>query len=114
MNIALVASSFHPHLGGVEELVRQLALAHLAHGNRPIVCPNRWPKTLPARETFQGFPLHRYIFRVSARPGKVTWAAKALGPFALSAFCTDLQEHNVDVIHVQCVSSNAHYALAAK
>ncbi len=113
MNIAIVASSFHPHLGGVEELVRQLALAQLTQGHHPMVCTNRWPKDLPAREQFQGFPLRRYAFRVPAVPGKMTWAAKALGPFALLRFCSELKAFRTQLIHIQCVSSAAQYAIPA-
>ena len=54
MNIALFPSSFAPHLGGVEELVRQLAHQLAADGHAPGVYTNRWPKDLPESERFEG------------------------------------------------------------
>jgi len=114
MNLALIPSSFHPHLGGVEELTRQLALTQLSQGHNPLICTNRWPKDLPATENLDGLEIKRYIFRVPAKPGKITWAANLLGPLALRSFCSDLNAHGAKLLHVQCVSSNSHYALAAK
>lgn len=113
MNIAILASSFHPNLGGVEELVRQLAKTQIGRGDRTLVCTNRWPRNLPARETFDGLPLRRFKFRLPTTPGFVTWAAGALGPLAQGALRRELRRHRTEVVHVQCVGPNAHYALRA-
>ena len=68
--IALFASSFHPHPGGVEELVRQLAHAQTASGLEPTVVTMRWPKDLPARETFEGLAVVRFVFRSPQLPAR--------------------------------------------
>jgi len=49
LNIAIFASSFHPHIGGLEEVVRQLARSYHAKGHNCIVITNQWPKTLRSR-----------------------------------------------------------------
>ncbi len=114
MNIALFPSSFHPHFGGVEELVRQLARQQRKQGHRPMILTNRWPKTLPESEEFEGLQVRRYVFRVPERTWKQAIGAALLGPSTLNLVCSDLVAHRTDVIHVQCVSSNAYYALLAK
>ena len=63
MNIALFASAFHPHIGGVEELVRQLAHAYHREGHGAIVVTNRWPPGLPEFEEYEGIPVYRLAMR---------------------------------------------------
>lgn len=114
MKIGLFASAFYPHVGGVEELVRQLALQQRRRGDQPMVLTVRWPKDLPAAEEYEGVPVRRYVFRVPDWNWKQRGTALLLGPGTLKQVCRDLCVHQADVLHVQCVSSNAHYALQAK
>lgn len=64
MNIAILASAFYPHVGGVEQLCRQLAHAYIAQGHGCIVLTNRWPRDLPRREAYQGIDGFRLPFWV--------------------------------------------------
>ena len=59
MNIAIFPSAFYPSLGGVEELVRQLAHQLVRDGHRVMIATNRWPKTLPKREDVDGLDVRR-------------------------------------------------------
>ena len=110
MNIALFASAFHPHVGGVEELVRQLARTYRAQGHNPIVITIRWPRTLPAFEEFEGTPIHRLPMRIEEG------SARAKLRYALSKnaerrqLMAILRAHQTDLVHVQCVSSNGYFA----
>ncbi len=114
MKIALFASSFYPHVGGVEELVRQLAREYRHRDFSPIIVTNRWPRSLPEYEVYEDIPLYRLPMRT---PGPGTKAR-------LSYLCTHrsirrrllgiLRQHGTELLHVQCVSSNALYALEAK
>ena len=112
-SVALFGSSFHPHLGGVEELVRQLAHRQLAVGGRPLVVTMRWPKSLPARDTFEGIPVRRHVFRLPERDPR--WlAAYALEHRAIQhSVERELTAHGCDLVHVQCVSNNGWYARRA-
>jgi len=114
MNVALFASAFYPSLGGVEELVRQLAHQQQEAGDRPLIVTNRWPKDLPESETYQGLPLRRYVFRVPERTWKQRGGALLFGPGTLRRVCAELIASGTQLLHVQCVSSNAFYALQAK
>ncbi len=111
MNIALFASAFHPHVGGVEELCRQLAHEYQARGEKVAVYTERWPRSLPEHEEFEGIPVQRIPFRVPS----VGWKAKikylATHRAIHRRLLASLGRFGPDVIHVQCVSNNARYAL---
>src|SRR5205085_11841796 len=68
MNVAVFASSFYPHLGGVEELVRQLCKEYRRRGHEVVVITNRWPPSLPERSTYGGTPVYRIPMRVPDGP----------------------------------------------
>jgi glycosyltransferase involved in cell wall biosynthesis len=113
VNVAVFASAFHPSLGGVEELVRQLAHQQTRRGERPLVVTNRWPKELAAVDEYEGLPVRRYPFRVPEPNLHQLGGALLYGPGTRQQICSDLKAHGTDLIHVQCVSSNAYYALHA-
>lgn len=115
MRIALFPSAFYPSLGGVEELTRQLAHELVALGHEIIVITNRWPRSLPSEELLEGLPVYRIAMRIP-EGGLKARASYALTHGAiLNALCGRLSRHKVDLLHVQCVSSNGLYAhLAAR
>jgi glycogen(starch) synthase len=112
-SVAIFASSFAPHLGGVEELSRRLAAEQRRRGLDSIVITNRFPKSLPRDELIDGIPVYRERFRVpEPRPRHL--AGWAVGTAATRrGILTALRAHRPDVLHVQCVSSNGYYALRA-
>ena len=63
-HIAIFASAFYPSLGGVEELVRQLAHAYRKRGVKAIVFTNRWPRDLPRHEVYEGIDIYRLAMRI--------------------------------------------------
>ena len=111
--VAIFASAFHPSLGGVEELVRQLVLQFREEGHNAVVCTNQWPRNLKQREVIDGVPVWRFPFRIP-------WGgvrSKVRFPFTVNrtveGLCSDLRQWRAEVIHVQCVSSNGWYAREA-
>lgn len=114
MNIAIFASAFHPHLGGVEELCRQLAHELIHRGHSVIILTNRWPRSLPAEEKFEGLPLYRVPFRRPERSWKSKFSYALTHGSIRREVARILRRHAIDVLHVQCVSSNAFYALEAQ
>jgi len=114
MNVAIFASAFYPHMGGVEELVRQLAHSYQAMGVNPIILTNRWPRSLPAFEEYEGIPTYRLALRTpeTSFKSKVSYA---LTHHAIrKQVAAIVAKHKIDVMHVQCVSCNGYYALLAK
>lgn len=115
MNIAFFASAFYPHVGGVEEMVRQLAREYNASGHHAIVLTNRWPRDLAAYEDFEGTPLYRLAMRApeGSLKAKVNYNLTHKGIEA--EMLGILRRHKIEMLHVQCVSVNGHYArLAAR
>ena len=113
MNIALFPSAFFPHFGGVEELSRQLALTLKSKGHEVLVITNQWPRSLPSNETVSGLSVRRYPFRTF----EGTIKQRVMCFLTRSKIQRELErllmQSHVDVIHVQCLSSNMWYALSA-
>lgn len=116
MKIAIFASAFHPSLGGVEELVRQLAHALKRAGHEAIVVTERWPRDLPAFEEYEGIRVYRFPFRVATSARRFWVRLKSVVSHRLTGGAIErriaevLRREKIDIIHVQCVSSNAIYA----
>jgi glycogen(starch) synthase len=101
-------------MGGVEELCRQLAHAYQEAGHGVIVITNQWPPTLPEYEEFERIPVYRLPMRVP-EGGWRAWVKFLLTHRSLrSRFLGLLRHHNIDLMHVQCVSCNGYYALMAQ
>lgn len=113
MVIALLPSAFHPSLGGVEELTRQLAHELQKRDHKTVILTNRWPRTLPAFERFEGLDLYRIPFRMPEPMWKAQLSYWLTGWWMMRRVVAILRKHEVELLHVQCVSSNAHYALEA-
>ncbi|MDR3707768.1 MAG: glycosyltransferase family 4 protein [Capsulimonadaceae bacterium] len=112
--IAYFASAYYPSVGGVQEVVRQLALRRARSGGNSLIITNRWPKDLPASGIYEGTPVRRYVFRVPENTPKQMGGALLFGPATLASIVAELRRHRVDLINVHCISSNAFYALWAK
>ena len=113
MRIAIFASAFHPHMGGVEELCRQLAHEYQARGLEVIVLTNRWPRDLPASEFYESIP----VFRPAMRTPDGGWKSKLSYVLTTRAVQRQtqaiLRQNRIDLVHVQCVGCNAFYAVKA-
>jgi glycosyltransferase involved in cell wall biosynthesis len=114
MRVALFASAFYPHVGGVEELVRQLAHAYRERDMHAIVITNRWPHSLPAYEEYEGIPVYRLSMRVPDGNIKVRLKYRLTHGSIKREIFGILQKHDIELLHVQCVSSNGYYALLAR
>lgn len=113
MNIAIFASAYHPHFGGVEEACRHLALEYGRRGHRVSIVTTRHPSDLPARESVQGVDVWRFPFEMPrARPaGMLRFLRKF--PAERHAVSELLRTQETEIIHVQCVGPNGFYALWA-
>lgn len=113
MKIALIPSAFHPSLGGVEELSRQLAHSLKRQGHDVIIITQRWPRDLPESEVFEGIQLYRLPFR-APEPN-----FKAKVRFTQTHAATNkklqhiLSKFGAEIVHLQCISTNGYYALNA-
>lgn len=119
MKIALFASAFHPSLGGVEEVTRQLAHALKRAEHEVLIITQRWPRDLPAFEEFEGLKIHRFAFRapMNSRRRLARWRSAVMWRLTAPAIQREiialLRRENVEIINVHCVSTNAIYARQA-
>lgn len=110
---AIFASAFAPHIGGVEVLTAQLAREQMALGMSPTVITTHWPKTLLGIETIADIPVLRHTFGVPELKPR-HFAGWAMSSAAVRRrINAQLRDRDTDLIHVQCVNSNARYARAA-
>lgn len=114
MTIAFFASAFYPHVGGVEELCRQLAHQLRSRGHTVIVITNRWPRSLPAFEMFEGIPVYSLALRANVGSFKSWLSQFVTGGTIRRRVYSILRKHRAEIIHIHCVSLNAIYALAAR
>ena len=114
LRVAIFASAFYPHSGGVEELVRQLCHEFAHQGVAPIVLTDRWPRHLPRTETYEGIPVHRLPMRLPEWNFRVRLVHALTFPFTRRRLLTILRRHRPQLLHVQCAGSNGLYALAAR
>ena len=111
--VALFPSAFHPSLGGVEELTGQLALQMVKKGGGVLMCTNRWPRALPAKEWWKGVRVHRFPFRMPEDNLKARISFRLTGARILGEVVRALARFRAEVVHVHCVSANAWYAVRA-
>lgn len=107
---AIVASNFYPHMGGVEETVRQLARRQRASGAIPLVVTMRWPKSLPPTDLVDGIEVRRHVFRSPERDPKQFLGAVLTRGAIVRRVTAEIRSHDASVVHVQCVSINGWYA----
>lgn len=112
-NIAFFASAFYPSLGGVEEMVRQLAHAYRKRGIKLIIFTNRWPRNLPKHEVYEGIDVYRLPLRFPEGSTKAHLTYHLSRNAIIREILAILRRHNTHLLHVQCVSSNGYYALEA-
>ena len=62
MRVLLAPSAYYPHVGGIEELTRQLALALQTRGHETAVLTNRWPNGVVESELLGGVEVTRLPF----------------------------------------------------
>lgn len=111
MRIALVASSYLPRFGGVEEHVFHLARRLRARGHEVAVWAVDQGDDVPADD--DGHPLRYLPTPLPSRSiaGVLRFAAAA--PGALSVWKKALRQDRPDVIVVQCFGANGPWAAAA-
>ena len=95
----------------MEELCRQLAHEYRARGDAVAVFTERWPRSLPEHEIYEGIPVHRIPFRVWSEGWKAKAKYLATHGLIRRRLLASLRSFQPDILHVQCVSNNARYAL---
>src|SRR5207244_776375 len=73
LRVLLSPSAYYPHVGGIEEVTRQLARHLRSRGHEPTVVTNRWPAGTSAEEVVDGVTVVRLPLELpAARPRSLT------------------------------------------
>jgi glycosyltransferase involved in cell wall biosynthesis len=113
MNVLLFPSAYHPSLGGVEELSRQLAMELARQGHGVAVMANRWPRDLPRVERLDGIDVHRLPLRTRGAGWKSEVSYRLTSSLVQRDVTRLVRAHRADVVHVICVWPGVTYALDA-
>ena len=62
MKLLFILEYYHPHIGGVERLFKQLTTALVTEGHDVVVLTNRYDTTLANKEIIDGVEIRRYSF----------------------------------------------------
>lgn len=108
--IALIASSFHPHSGGVEQHVRQVAGELTRSGHVVVVWTVDRGEHL-GEQRVDGVPVHYLPCPLPARRLAAVIGLLAAAPRAIAAWWRAYRSFRPDVLHVQCFGPNGVYAL---
>ncbi|HEV2208403.1 MAG TPA: glycosyltransferase family 4 protein [Verrucomicrobiae bacterium] len=72
MNVLMMPSLYHPHLGGLEIATGNLCREFVARGHRVEVLTTRWPRELAREDTIEGIRVRRLPFVLP------TWRGRGL------------------------------------
>jgi glycosyltransferase involved in cell wall biosynthesis len=111
--VALVASSFDPHTGGVESHVRHVARVLAARGSAVEVWTVDRGERLGTRRVDGVLVRYLPTPQPSSRPGDVARFALS-APGAALAWGRAFRSFRPDVLHVQCFGPNGAYALGLR
>jgi glycosyltransferase involved in cell wall biosynthesis len=106
--VLLLPSAFHPSLGGVEEIARNLAIELVKQHHDVTVAVNRHPQDLPEEETLFGIAVHRFNFYYP-RKSADQLSRLPIMLQCLSRFNSFLRSWKPDIVHLICPSSAAYY-----
>jgi glycosyltransferase involved in cell wall biosynthesis len=100
LRILLVPSAYYPHVGGIEELTRQLALAFKERGHDAAVLTNRWPPGVPRSEMLDGIDVTRLRFPLPAKRLSALAHFFGTSPAAAIALVRHIHRWRPDIVHV--------------
>lgn len=110
--VLLFPSAYYPHVGGIEEVTRQLALHLAARGHHAEVVTNLWPAGTMAKETLDGVPVTRLPLVLPEHSARGGGRFAAVAP--RSAVRLTRLTGRFDLLHVIGAGPNAAYAAALR
>jgi glycogen(starch) synthase len=100
LRIVLSPSAYYPHVGGIEELTRQLAVTLKSRGHEVSVLTNRWPEGVLHSEVLDGVSVTRLLFPLPRARPQAAARFVLSAPRAVLALTTHIRRHRPDVVHV--------------
>ncbi len=100
MRIMLAPSAYYPHVGGIEEVTRQLAKALVERGHQIGVLTNRWPAGVPRSNVLDGIEVMRLRFPLPAKRLAPATRFIATSAAAAIALLRHVRRWHPDIVHV--------------
>jgi glycosyltransferase involved in cell wall biosynthesis len=114
LRVLLVPSAYYPHIGGIEEITRRVALRLRELGHEPLIVVNRWPHDAPARENLDGICIRRLRFELPALAPVPGTRFLVHFPRAVASLVVTVRTFRPDVVHVIGAGPNAVYVAAVR
>lgn len=115
----LLSASFAPVLGGLQEVVFQLAREFTLLGHETLVVTNRYPRSLPASQVVDGITVKRMLFIGLPQGG---WfparmvkelAGSIISAINLIRLVIMMQRYRPDIVNIHFLGSQAMFGQAA-
>lgn len=110
MNVLMVPSLYHPHLGGLEIAVANLCREFVAHGHKVEVLTTRWPRGLASEDVVEGIRVHRLPFALPTLRGRGMLTSPIRFVQSWLGFERVLRSGPYDVVNLHYLSEAAFYA----
>ncbi len=120
MKALLISASYHPVLGGLQTVTRQLARSLSENGHEVKVVTNRYPRSLPALETVDGIGVERWPFlypcldALRHRRLDLALAGAYYNPAAVFRFARLAARFNPDVVNVHFPEARLGFVLRVR
>lgn len=111
LRVALISSSYHPHVGGVEEHVRQVARELMRKGHAVEVWTVDRGDGL-RDERVEGIRVRYLATPLPAQSPRAVASFALRAPRALASWVGAQRDFRPDLLHVQCFGPNGVYGLA--
>lgn len=109
MKILFISSSYLPQVGGLEIFVASLSRHYLENNHTVKIITQKYPRTLPSKETIGGIAVERYLF-FDPKPPLLKLRSIAayvytllLCPINLMIFLFSIRQFNPDIINYHFV-----------
>ena len=111
MRILLAPSAYYPHVGGIEELTRQLAIELESRGHDVSVLTGLWPVGVARSEVLDGVRVARLSFPLPAARPLAAARFLASAPQATAVLVRHLRAVRPHVVHVIGAGPQAAYMM---
>jgi glycosyltransferase involved in cell wall biosynthesis len=114
LRVLLVPSAYYPHVGGIEELTRRLALELERLGHEALVLTNRWPEGVCAEELLDGVRVRRLRFELPAASPRALLRFGVRAPLSAASLLRLRRSFRPDLVHAIGAGPNAAYLAALR
>lgn len=114
MNILMLATSYFPHIGGVEQVVRKTSIELMQFNHEVVIVTERKPRSLAFHQMIDNCPVYRLPFTTYGLSLQGSLMYPCVWLYTVGTLFRLVRRHNIDILHLQGVSRNGPYGVALK